>query len=67
MMLICRSATVFENIKATRNLPIYRLSLIILLVWLLVFLLFTCIIIVIIAIVIVILAFSIPTEQCLPI
>ena len=62
-MLICRSATVFENIKATREFT----HLLILLVWLLVFLLFTCIIIVIIAIVIVILAFSIPTEQCLPI
>ena len=50
-----------------QKLPLYKLSLFILLVWLLVFLLLICIIIVIIAIVIVILAFSIPTEQCLPI
>ena len=66
-MLIRRSATVFQTLKLHENLPIYRLPLIILLVWLLVFLLFTCIIIVITAIVIVILAFSIPSEQCLPI
>ena len=56
-----------KTLELHENLPIYRLPLIILSVWLLVFLLFTCIIIVITAIVIVILAFSIPTEQCLPI
>ena len=66
-MLICRSATVFENIKATREFTHLQIIIIHFISMVISILLFTCIIIVIIAIVIAILAISIPTEQCLPI